>query len=255
MDRSFLSDQAVVTASRQFVCARLATYEDSEESKFLRDLVDTRSGELENSVFAILDPDGKTPIGRKGRSMRMGYEDAAAFARGLDRIAARYPGTRKHVDLSLPVGANVPLALTVAAADDLPLVVLPPDTDAETMRKLSGLAWSPGLVGRFQYARLKAAKELEGVQGKFPGDLKDLLVVIPDPFAQGGTVAAVLKRGEPETWEPSLKKVVATHKSQEKAMRDHVREGRQKGVFYEPANPVTDPQELRARERNRPAKP
>jgi len=26
-------------------------------------------------------------------------------------------------------------------------------------------------------------------------------------------------------------------------------------VFYEPANPVTDPQEIQARERNRPAKP
>lgn len=255
MDRSFLSDQAVVTASRRFVCARLATYEDSEESKFLRDLVDTRSGELENSVFAILDPDGKTPIGRKGRSMRMGYQDAADFAQGLDRIAAKYPGTRKEVALSLPLAANVPLALTVASADNLPLVVLPPDADAQTLRELSRLAWSPELVGRLQYARLKSVRELEGVQGKFPGDLKDLLVVIPDRFAQGGTVAASLIRGEPATWEKNLKLVVAAHKSQEKTMRDHMREGRQKGVFYEPANPVTDPQELRARERNRPVKP
>lgn len=255
MDRSFLSDQTVVTASRRFVCARLATYEDSEESKFLRDLVDTRSGELENSVFAILDPDGKTPIGRKGRSMRMGYQDAADFAQGLDRIAAKYPGTRKETEFSLPLASNVPLALTVASADDLPLVVLPPEVDAETLRKVSRLAWSPDLVGRLQFARVKEAKELDGVLGRFPGAQKDLLVVIPDRFAQGGKVAATLKRDESDTWEKGLKMVVASHQTQQKTMRDHMREGRQKGVFYEPANPVTDPQELRARERNRPAKP
>ena len=35
MDRSFLSDSAIIEASREFVCVRLATYEDKDEGKFL----------------------------------------------------------------------------------------------------------------------------------------------------------------------------------------------------------------------------
>jgi hypothetical protein len=255
MDRSFLSDQAVVIASRQFVCARLATYEDSEESKLLKDLVSTRSGELENSVFAILGPDGSTRLVRPGRSMRMGYRDALAFAKALDGIAAKFPGVKDAAVKSLPLAANVPVALTVAAADSLPLVILPRDADQATVDAVAKLAWSPEWVGRLQYARTREAKDLQGVK-KLPDDaVKDILVVMPDEFAQGGEVRATLKAGQPETWGQTLQAALAGYAIQAKSMRDHIPEGRRKGVFYEPANPVTDPMELRARERNRPAKP
>ena len=59
MDGSFLSDADVVAASRKFVCIRLSTYEDAEEAEFLRSIYVGRSGDLENTVFAILSPDGK----------------------------------------------------------------------------------------------------------------------------------------------------------------------------------------------------
>ena len=72
----------MIAASRRFVCARLATYEDEAEGKFLKSLVRTRSGELENSVFAILGPDEKEQLVRPGRSMRSAYDDAKAY---LDR--------------------------------------------------------------------------------------------------------------------------------------------------------------------------
>ena len=255
MDRSFLSDQAVVIASRQFVCARLATYENSEESKLLKDLVSTRSGELENSVFAILGPDGATRLVRPGRSMRMGYADAKAFAKALDGIAARYPGSKDRAIPSLPLAASVPLAITVAAADSLPLVVLPKDADQTMVDALAKLAWSPQWVGRLQYARSKEDKDLQGLKN-LPGPIaKDAFVVLPDEFAQGGEVRATLPAGQPETWDQTLQTALAGHSARVKSMRDHLPEGKRKGVFYEPANPVTDPMELRARERNRPAKP
>lgn len=255
MDRSFLSDQAVVIASRQFVCARLATYEDSEESKLLKDLVSTRSGELENSVFAILAPDGVSKLVRPGRSMRMGYRDAAAFAKALEAIAAQYPGKPVTPPMSLPVAASVPLALTVAAADSLPLVILPSDADQAMVDTITRLAWTPELVGRLQYARARDPKDLQHVKGLPAGSVQDIQVVTPDEFAQGGEVAATLKSGQPDSWEALLRSVVGRHTVQVKSMRDHLPEGKRKGVFYEPANPVTDPMELRARERNRPPQP
>ena len=49
--------------------------------------------------------------------------------------------------------------------------------------------------------------------------------------------------------------MVAGQRRQVKTMRDHIPEGKRQGVFYDPANAVTDPMELRARERNRPIKP
>lgn len=255
MDRSFLSDQAVVIASRQFVCARLATYEDSEESKLLKALVPTRSGELENSVFAILAPDGVTRLVRPGRSMRMGYRDALAFAKALDGFAAKYPGKPGETAKALPLAASVPVALTVAAADSLPLVILPKDADKAMLDAIIKLAWSPELVGRLQYAHAGDTKDLKGLKALPAEAGNDILVVTPDDFAQGGEVTATLKAGQPDSWDGILRTVVTRHTVQVKSMRNHLPEGKRKGVFYEPANPVTDPQEIQARERNRPAKP
>ena len=47
MDRSYLSDPAVVAASRSFVCVRLLTYENAREAELLRGIFRGRSGELE----------------------------------------------------------------------------------------------------------------------------------------------------------------------------------------------------------------
>lgn len=62
MDRSFLSRPEVVRASRQFVCIRLATYESFEEAQMLRGIFLGGSGQVENTTFALLSPDGKTPL-------------------------------------------------------------------------------------------------------------------------------------------------------------------------------------------------
>ena len=67
MDRSFLTDKDVVAASRKFVCIRLATYEDAAENEVLKGIFAMR-GTLQNTVFGILTPDGKTHIVRSGRS-------------------------------------------------------------------------------------------------------------------------------------------------------------------------------------------
>ena len=78
MDRSYLSDQQVVTASRGFVCARLITFEDSQEAALMKRLLGSRK--LVNTVFTILDPSGKQALTRAGRSPRMAFRDGEAMA-------------------------------------------------------------------------------------------------------------------------------------------------------------------------------
>ena len=53
MDRSYLSDREIVQAAREFVCVRLATYEDKAEGKFLESIFRGRSGELELSRAVV----------------------------------------------------------------------------------------------------------------------------------------------------------------------------------------------------------
>src|SRR5687767_845419 len=122
MDRSFLSRPEVIAASREFVCVRLATYEDADEARFLKGFLRTRSGEVENSVFGLLAPDGTTKLTRAARGTGQVYADAAAMAADLRRVAGKY--SRQPAMTSLPLVASPRLALDVAAADGRPLVVI-----------------------------------------------------------------------------------------------------------------------------------
>ena len=62
MDRSYLSLNPVVQASRRFVCIRTLTYEDAEERDFQRALFIGGSGDVENTSFCFLSPDAKQKI-------------------------------------------------------------------------------------------------------------------------------------------------------------------------------------------------
>ena len=62
MDQSLWSDPLVIEASRKFVCARLATYEDKDEGAMLKSIYRGRSGELDNTVFTVLSHDGKSRV-------------------------------------------------------------------------------------------------------------------------------------------------------------------------------------------------
>ena len=65
----------MVTASRAFVCVRPATYESATEGKLLLSLFRGRLGNLENSVFALLGPDGKERLTKTGRSPGMVFKN------------------------------------------------------------------------------------------------------------------------------------------------------------------------------------
>ena len=95
MDRGLLSDQAVIEASRAFVCIRTATYEDSEEAEFHREMLFGGSRDLRNFGYCILAPDGKQQLRRAARGPNFVYADANEMAEELRRISARYPQKKR----------------------------------------------------------------------------------------------------------------------------------------------------------------
>ncbi len=252
MDRSFLSRAEVVAASRAFVCVRLTTYEDEAEGKFLKSFEVTRSGELENTVFTILSPDGRRQLARASRSARHTFGDADRMAEAMRRIARQYPG-KPPADgpgPELPRVANVRLALDVAACDNRPLVVLyaPEEKgrrDLET--RLASLAWRPEFLGRFIYVTATAAGDLAAIEGVRAE--AGVILVQPDTFGRKGKVLA--QAGAAADLAGALKAGAARYRGAEKSFGSHVRAGHRLGVFWETVIPVTDPMEQRARERGR----
>lgn len=255
MDRSFLSQQSVIEASRQFVCIRLATYEDKTEGDFLKSFRVTRSGDLENTVFAVLSPDGKHQLARASRGAQQTFGDATRMAEAMNRIARQY-GAKRLVDVHLPPlpqVANVRLAIDVAACDNQPLVVIFA-SDAKARKQLeeeiTALAWSEQFLGRFVYVKASDAKELAKID-----DVKTeqgVFVVQPDRF---GLKAKVLKQVDATAPRDALVKCLedslVLHQRLEKSFSNHVRAGHEQGVYWETVLPVTDPLERQARERGR----
>src|SRR5690349_925411 len=99
MDRSFLSRTPVIQASRRFVCIRTLTYEDAEERDFQRTLFIGGSGDVENTTFCILSPDGKQPITRAGRSIGQIFQSPEQMAAWMSQAAGYYDAERGKAGL------------------------------------------------------------------------------------------------------------------------------------------------------------
>jgi hypothetical protein len=250
MDRSFLSKAAVIAASRQFVCVRLATYESAEEADFLKTVTPTRSGEVENTVFTILSPDGSRQLVRGSRSAREAFRDADQMAATMNRIAGWY-SAKGSSDSTVPVVANVRLGVDIAACDNQPLVVVYSEDVARRkalVDRLAALAWTNDFRGRFIYAEAYALKDLQMIDST--GAASELLVVQPDRFGQKGSVLARAPIGaSSDEMARCLRDGVARHRRQTETFQSHIRDGRRQDVFWETAIPVTDPEERAVRER------
>lgn len=255
MDRSFLSQQPVIEASRRFVCIRLTTYEDETEAAFSRNLFVGGSREIENTTFAVLAPDGKTKLSRVGRGTRGIYSDASDMARNMNEVAARFPAKTDSVTPLLPVTLDVRLGLDVAASDSLPLIVVLTSDDkyrGELAVRLAELAWNNEFIGQFTYATSSTAKELAKVSGH--PDKDGYLFIEPDSFGQKGRVVKFLGTGATlEEIATAMRAVSTSHQKVTKNMRDHRAQGVQQGAFWETKLPVTDPMELSARARTKQA--
>ena len=156
MDGSFLSDKEVIAAARRFVCIRLATYEHAEEGAFMKTIFSGPTKQLENSVFAILAPDGKEQLTRTGRSPSFAFGEGARgikrMAKTMTRVSKRFPGKAKtRGETPAPSYESVRLAINVASCDSRPLVLaFEPDSKKQATRRtqLQELAWHPVTRGR-----------------------------------------------------------------------------------------------------------
>lgn len=223
------------------MCIRLATYESKEEAEVMKSYFVGRSGELENTMFAILSPDGKL-ISRAGRSPDAAFEDAADMAKGMKELAARYQA-KKDTKRELPVMKNVRLALDVAACDGRACVVsLAAGTEAAAKQEeaLAAVAWSGDVEGKFVFATTTDAKELETVKGvtKKAG----FFVIEPDAYGlEGKVLAEIDAKATGKDLEKALLKANEKHVTPEKDPDAHIREGRRLGVEWETEIPDTDP--------------
>lgn len=264
MDRSFLSKPEVITASRDFVCVRLATYESKSEAKLLKAVFRAQSGQLENTVFAILSPDGKRQLVRSGRSPGFAFFGAqgvasSQMARTMNRIAGEFKVRNKKTKTTppLPTLANLRLAVNVAACDNQPLVVAyspKADERKQLETRLAKLAWSDDYIGQFLYVSVGDAKAFK----QLGGDIKPeagVYVIEPGEFGVKGDVAVRVEVSDDETkLRDGLSLAVVTHQNRQKDMFRHNSEGRRLGVHWKTEIPVTDPRSLGLSKGGRPGR-
>ncbi|MBI84604.1 MAG: hypothetical protein CMJ81_15535 [Planctomycetaceae bacterium] len=256
MDRSFLADQDVIAASRQFVCIRLATYEDAAETRLLKNIF-APGGHLENSVFAMLAPDGTTQLVRPGRSPVWAFGGVRGpgintqpvasikkMAHAMRAIARQYPGSKQARSrvAPLPYLSDLRLALNVAAADRQALVVVY-SRDARQRRNmeqaLSPVAWSDAIVGRAQFVAANDPEHFSAVRGfqARPG----FIVIQPGTF---GLTGRVISSGDPETTGDQLQKFLSRalgrHQPSRLTYTQHGQAGRRAGARWQSKTPNTD---------------
>jgi hypothetical protein len=250
MDRSFLSQPQVITASRNFVCIRLTTYENSAEMRLLQSFGATGSGQVENTLVCVLSADGRRQLTEASRSLREVFGDADRMAQELDRIAKTSTVAGKQSEpTDLPKLDNVRLALDVAACDKHPLVVVfaaDPSVRRTLERRLGQLAWNPALIGKLVYASTGKTTDFSIVEAAQPAT--GAVIVQPDRFGLKGAVLGRLAQSQSdEEWQAGLQSALARFQKSDDQFGQHVHDGRLERVFWKTSQPVTDPHEARAR--------
>lgn len=256
MDRSFLSGDQLIKATRDFVCIRTATYEDKQEATFLKwAFVGSTGGELRNFGYCILSPDGKTKLRRSTRGPNFLYANSNAMAADLRQISAQYSGrtTTTTSNPSVPQMKSVRLGINVASCDGLPCVVVfgKDQTEVDSLnQKLTGVIWNEQLAGKFIYASTTNSEDLKTVPGA--GFQSGILVIKPDAFGiKGQLIKIILADVSDDQLKQALLSSANTFTRISKTHGLHVRNGRQSGTLWKTEVPVPTRQRVPTRTRPR----
>jgi hypothetical protein len=256
MDRSFLSGDQLIKATRDFVCIRTATYEDKQEATFLEwAFVGNTGGSLRNFGYCILSPDGKTKLRRSTRGPNFLYANSNAMAADLRHISAQYTGrTTTSSNGSVPQMKSVRLGINVASCDGLPSVVVfgKDQTEVNSLnQKLSGVIWGEQLAGKFIYASTTNSSDLKSVPGA--GFQSGILVIKPDTFGiKGQLITIISPEVSDEQLEQALLNAANTFTRISKTHGLHVRTGQQTGTLWKTEVPVPTRQRAPGRTRQNP---
>lgn len=243
MQNSLFSQKDFIAASRQFVCVRLESYESKEHQDMVRQFL---GGSFANTAFAILAPDGETQLSRSGRGPNVllgrrggpGEATPAAIIAELQKIADNYPQKGKPSEATLPDFHTTRQALNVASGDQrlLLLTVASKEERDKASSTLQALLNDFSVAGRFHHDFAESdtdrdwAELVEDETGK-----SGFVLIVPDPFGQKGSVVAQLPltASAKELKETLLRENTSyASVTKRKIYRDHVREGREKDVYF-----------------------
>ena len=276
MDGSFLSARATVEASRPFVCIRLATYENQDEVDFMKTLYVSFTGEIANTMFALLSPDGKTRLSEADRSPAQVFggviqrrasqpgaaeQNKAAAARmveSMEVISLAYPGKEGTAGgpQALPYLGDLRMAVNVAACDNQPLLVVYAENPGEVARleeALQPIAWSKEVIGRALYVAVSdAAEYTRYIKGKKPA--AGYALVAPEPYGRHATPLLTIDgETKPENVHKQLIAALALYNPPPKDFEKHEAEGLKAGIQWKPKTPITDrSRRQRGKSRRRP---
>lgn len=236
-------------AARGFIAIRPASYENAKEAAFLKALYVGRSGEVENTTFALLKSDGKTPLSGISRSPAQVFGNAARMATAMRKITETNRTTvRANGGPVSPALGSVRLAINVAACDNLPVVILGPNASPAVEKELTRLFFESGHKGHFVLAR-GSETDMTNLSGLAEGTRPSVVMVEPDLFGLKAEVLAQWEGDDPSKIENSvLQTGFGQFHQLVKEFGPHRTMGVRAGAFWETATPVTDPQERRARE-------
>jgi len=221
----------------------MMTYESATEAQFLKTL--WRPGaELENTLFAVLDPYGQ-PLTQGARGPDWMFRDAPQMAASLNEIASQYQ--ERVSRQSLPIVKTIRLGLNVAACDKRPLALVVSENEQERVAlasKLAPLSWSRDYIGKIVYSA-GARRDLWEIRGASLSS--GYLFVSPNEFGTEGTVVAQLAaNASPSDLQRAMQTAISSYHPMQMEHRDHIRWGREQGVHWESEIPVSDPHERQA---------
>jgi hypothetical protein len=198
-------------------------------------------GELRNTTFALLDPSGEKALARTGRSPQMVYKNIDSFAVNLASLANKF---KSKVGIkSLPLIPSLRLGLNIAACDGIPLVVIINNESRKWEKLFSNLvnlSQTDSLSGQAHYVLLKDTKEIENLKDYKSDNF--VYVLKPDSFGVTGRVVATFRDKEDLSL-VALGAAFDTVRIPKKTLSDsrqHVRQGRQKGITWESQLPRAD---------------
>ena len=245
MDRSFLSDKQLISVSRDFVCIRTVTYEDKQETEYLKwAFLGRAGGDLRNFGFCVLSADGKRQIRRSVRGPNFVYKNSAAMAADLRSIAQQFPAkpTATASNPRVPQMKSVRLGINVASCDGLPCVVVVGKDKVEVdqlKKKLSDVIWDEELTGKFIYASTTNPKDLKTISSA--QSKTGFLVIKPDTYGiKGQLIKAIDSSVSGDELRRSLSYAANTFARNSKTHGLHVRTGRQSGTTWKTEVPVPD---------------
>lgn len=244
VDSGLLSLAPIIAASRAWICIRPLTYENKAEADYLRAVFSPRGG-LENTVFALMDPNATRHLVAPGRGPYMVWADCfekpQSMIDGMAALAKQFkPLTPPN---TLPTVESVRLAMNTAACDNRPLAILYAKADTAALsKKVGALAWEDAMLGQLVYAETRTEADLKKVSG-FDGK-EGVVFVQPDEFGvEGKMIGFVPISAGTDEMRKAMAKAVAAYKPIDQSdHRGHLGRGVRKGVRWKPAIAVEDRQ-------------